>query len=150
MESLDSLYQWLRSKGVYLFDRQLPFSNSTTKALTLQLNNTEAWGIYIDKGRMDSRAEEESALLHEAGHYATGATHEVCSPFDLIQKHEYKADKWAVKRKLSAEELDAAVCDGCCEMWELAEHFGVTEDFMRKAVCWYTYGNLAVDKYMAF
>ena len=29
----------------------------------------------------------------------------------------------------------------------LAEYFGVTEDFRRKAVCWYTYGNLAAELY---
>lgn len=33
-------------------------------------------------------------------------------------------------------------------MWDLAEHFGVTEDFMRKVVCWYMYGNLDVDLYI--
>ena len=30
---------------------------------------------------------------------------------------------------------------------KIAEYFGVTEDFMRKAVCWYTYGNLATELY---
>ena len=31
-------------------------------------------------------------------------------------------------------------------MWDLAEHFGVTEDFMRKVVCWYTYGKTAIKE----
>lgn len=31
------------------------------------------------------------------------------------------------------------------EMWDLAELFDVTEQFMRKAAWWYTYGNLAVE-----
>ena len=150
MENLDSLYQWLCGEGVFLFDRQLPFSNDGTKALTIQLNGADAWGIFLDKGRMKTRAEEESAALHEAGHYATGATHRVCSPYDLVEKHERKADKWAVERKLSAEELDDAVAEGCTELWSLAERFGVTEEFMRRAVCWNTYGNLAVEEYMSF
>ena len=99
---------------------------------------------------MDGRAEEKSAVLHEGGHYATGTTHEVCSPWDLVEKHEYKADKWAVQRALTAEELDEAVAGGCTEMWELAEHFGVTEELMRKAVCWYVHGNLSVEDYMNY
>ena len=37
--------------------------------------------------------------------------------------------------------------DGHTEMWDLADYFHVTEDFMRKAVCWYTYGNLATELY---
>ena len=89
-------------------------------------------------------------MLHEGGHYATGTTHEVSSPYDLVEKHEYKANKWAVQRALSSDELDDAVAEGYTEIWSLAEHFGVTEEFMRKAVCWYTYGNLAVDDYMRF
>ena len=71
----------------------------------------------------------------------------MCSRFDLVEKHEYKADKWAVERALTADELDEAVAAGHTEMWDLADYFGLTEDLMRKAVCWYTYGNLATELY---
>lgn len=47
----------------------------------------------------------------------------------------------------SEQELDEAISDGHTEMWDLADYFHVTEDFMRKAVCWYTYGNLATELY---
>ena len=147
MENLNNLRQWLYGEGVFVFDRQLPFSNDETKAATIKLNSHDTWGIFIDLGRHQTEAEEKTTLLHESGHYATGTTHEVSSPFDLVEKHEYKVDKWAVVRALSAEELDEAVASGCTEIWSLAEHFGVTEDFMRKAVCWYTHGNLAEDLY---
>ena len=39
MEKLDKLYQWLSDEGVYLFDRQLPFSSNDTKAITIQFND---------------------------------------------------------------------------------------------------------------
>jgi len=39
------------------------------------------------------------------------------------------------------------VAEGCCTIWDLAEYFGVPEELMKKAVCWYTYGNLAADLY---
>ena len=45
------------------------------------------------------------------------------------------------------EELDEAVAAGITEPWALAEHFGVDEDFLKKAVCLYTYGNLAAELY---
>lgn len=150
MENLDNLYQWLREEGVCLFDRQLPFSQDSSKAVTIRLNGHDTWGIFIDTGRMDTRTEEKAAMLHECGHYATGTTHEVSSPYDLVEKHEYKADKWAVQKALTAEELDDAVAEGHTDIWDLAEHFGVTEEFMRKAVCWYVHGNLAVEAYMNF
>ena len=63
------------------------------------------------------------------------------------KKHENRADKWAIQRLIPLPELDAARADGHTELWELAEYFGVTEDFMRKAVCWYTHGNLATELY---
>ena len=148
MEKLDKLYQWLSGEGVYLFDRQLPFSNEDTKALTIKLKETGACGVFLDKGRMQSRAEETSTVAHEAGHYATGTTHSLCSPFDLIEKHEYKADKWAVTRLVTHAALDKAVKSGIKEAWSLAEYFGVTEDFMKKAICFYKYGNLNPELYL--
>lgn len=147
MENLDNLRQWLRDEGVLLCDQNLPFSDENTKAATIHLNASNTWGIFTDSQRYETRAEEKSVLLHESGHYATGATHELSSPFDLVEKHEYSADKWAVVRALSVEELDEAIALGYDELWSLAEHFDITEDLMRKAVCWYTHGNLAVDFY---
>ena len=43
--------------------------------------------------------------------------------------------------------LDDAIADGCCEIWELADRFGVTEDFIRKALCLYVHGNVAAELY---
>lgn len=148
MENLTNLYKWLEEEGVFLFDQRIPFSKKESKAATIRLKPPiEAWGIFLDKSRLKTKSEEKSALLHEGGHYATGATHEVSSPFDLVEKHEYKANKWAVERALSVEELDEAVAEGHTDIWDLADYFGLTEDLMRKAVCWYVYGNLASDLY---
>ena len=50
-----------------------------------------------------------------------------------------------VKKLIPKDELEEAVQSGMKTSWELAEYFGVTEDFMKKAVCYYTNGNLAVE-----
>lgn len=147
MENLNNLCQWLTGEGVLLFDRRLEFSNSETKAATVKLEPDGVVGIFLDRSRMANGAEEKSCLLHEGGHYATGTTHRLYSPYELVERHEYRANKWAVQRALSAEELDEAVAEGHTELWDLAEYFGVTEELMRQAVCWYTYGNLAAALY---
>lgn len=147
MEKLDDLYQWLSGEGVYLFDRQLPFSSESSKAVTIKLPATETTGIFIDHERMNNSADEYCTALHESGHYATGTTHKLSSPYDLVEQHEKKADKWAVQHAVRPEELDEAVADGYTDIWSLAEYFGVTPTFMRKAVCWYLYGNLNPDYY---
>lgn len=148
MANLTELYQWLYDDGVYLFARPLPFSSGRTKSASIRLNDTEAWGIFLDTEQLEDTRDEYSAMLHECGHYATGTTHAVSCPSDLVERHENRADKWAIRRAISGEALDTAVAAGHTEIWDLAEYFNVTEDFMRKAICWYTYGNLAVDKYM--
>lgn len=147
MGKLIELYDWLSQEGVFVFDRQLPFSDEKTKALTVKLERTNTWGIFIDAGRMDTDAERAASIYHEGGHYATGTTHEVCSPQDIIEKHEYKADKWAVQAAVSKEDLAIARAAGHREIYDLAEYFGLTESFILKVVCWYDHGNLDVDLY---
>lgn len=141
MDKLLDLYQEFLDNGVSLFTWDI----GAEKAATLEVNGQYA--VFVDFDNIATRAEEAVVVAHEGGHCATGATHRVYSPFDLVEKHENKAWKWAVKRLISADDLDDAVASGCTELWQLADHFGVTEDLVRKAVCLYTYGNLAADLY---
>ena len=148
MDKLTELYRRLYDDGVYLFARPLPFACGNTKSASVRLSATGDWGVFLDTEQLQDCREEYSAVLHEYGHYATGTTHTVSSPCDLVERHEYRADKWAVQECVTREELDAAVADGHTEIYDLAEYFGITEDLMKKVICWYTYGNLAVDQFM--
>jgi hypothetical protein len=80
----------------------------------------------------------KEAIAHEAGHCATGCTHKVSSSLDLVAKHEYKADRWAIERYLPFNDINAAVKDGHTETWDLADYFNVSEKFIRKALHYYT------------
>lgn len=91
--------------------------------------------------------EDKTALFHELGHCETGSFYNQYTPHDVIQKHENRADKWAIKKLVPKDEFDAALACGYTEPWSLAEYFGVTEEFMKKAMCLYKYGNLAVNMY---
>ena len=141
MDRLLVLYQKLNQSGTkfYMWDLK------EDKAVTLEVGG--AYGIFMDFDNIASSCEEAAVVAHEGGHASTGATHKVCSPFDLVGKHEYKAWKWAVQNYITVEDLDEAVAEGHTELWDLAEYFGVTEEFMRKVVCWYTYGNLNTELY---
>lgn len=141
MDRLLSLYRKLNSDGVrfYLWPLQ------EDKAVTMEVDGT--YGVFMDFDNIQSSKEEAVIVAHEGGHASTGATHKICSPIDLVEKHEYKAWKWAVKNYISEDELDDAVANGYTDIYSLSEYFGITEDFMRKVVCWYTYGNLNTDLY---
>ena len=141
MKQTLSLYNELNRAGVRFDHWDLVYE----QAATIELDGK--YGIFMDFDNIATQAEELVLVAHEGGHVFTGATHSVSSPFDLIAKHEYKADKWAVQQLISADQLDAAVADGCTDLYALAEHFNVTEAFMKKAVCFHTHGNLAADLY---
>lgn len=103
--------------------------------------------VGMDESVLDGNTQERVHLGHELGHCATGSFYSIHTAVDSRQRHENRADKWAVKKLIPVDELDAAITDGCTEIWELAELFGVTEQFMRKAVCYYVHGNLATELY---
>lgn len=78
-----------------------------------------------------------TALLHETGHCETGSFYNQYSRFDITAKQEYRANKWAAEHALPKEALEQAAAEGYTEAWQLAEYFGVTEDFVRFAYAQY-------------
>ncbi len=103
--------------------------------------------IGMDETVLDRGVQERVHLGHELGHCLTGSFYNRYAAIDHRQRHENKANKWAIQQLIPLEALDEAVASGYTNLWELAEYFGVTEDLIRKAVCWYTYGNLATELY---
>ena len=103
--------------------------------------------IGIDSSVQDGAAEERVHLSHEIGHCVTGSFYNIHAAIDNRQRHENRADKWAIRRLIPVEDFDTAVSEGCCEIWDLADRFGVTEDFMKKTICLYIHGNVATELY---
>lgn len=126
-EKLIQLYESMYLDGLKLYDYRL----IENKAATICINGD--YHIFIDTQRTESIADETCAVAHEYAHCKTGTTHSVYSSFELISKHEYKADKWAVHKLLPFEEYQQALQEGYTEIWQLAERFNVTEDFIRRA-----------------
>lgn len=124
----------------------LPFPMKEIGSMSL-MSKDGACYIGIDESVQDGNIQERVHLGHELGHCITGSFYSIHTAVDCRQRHENRADKWAVKQLIPVDELDIAVANGCTEIWELAEHFGVTEQFMRKAVCYYVHGNLATELY---
>ena len=110
---------------------------------------TQAQHCYIgvDHNVLTDEASHRVHLGHELGHCRTGSFYNRWAARDVRQKHENRADKWAIKKLVPKDELDQAVADGCTDLYSLAERFRVTVPFIKKAVCWYTHGNLATDLY---
>lgn len=103
--------------------------------------------IGMDESIQDGGVQERVHLSHELGHCITGSFYNIHAAIDSRQRHENRADKWAIQHLISQDDLDNAVANGLTEIWELAEFFGVTEELMKKAVCYYIYGNVAAELY---
>lgn len=108
------------------------FSLETAESLSMPLADGSC-AIAMDPWCLDTLASETVKLAHELGHCETGAFYNRYAARDVRQKYENRANHWAYKKLVPEHELIEAISKGYREPWELAEYFGVTEDFIRGA-----------------
>jgi len=142
MKSLKELYRMADQQNITVDF----FPLGTRQALSLMELTGECY-IAIDPRKLTGEADERNKLAHELGHCCMGAFYNIYSRYDCRKRQENRADKWAIRQLIPADDLDEAIASGCTEIWELAEHFQVSEDFIRKAVCYHVHGNLATELY---
>ena len=124
----------------------LPFPMPDNGSMSIMLDDGSCY-IGMDESARDGGVQERVHLSHELGHCVTGSFYNRYAAVDCRQRHENRANKWAIVHLIPVDDLDEAIAAGCTELWELADRFDVTEDFVRKAVCYYVHGNLATELY---
>ncbi len=92
--------------------------------------------IGIDPDKLEDR-EELVCLAHEMGHCATGSFYTSDATMLDRTRQEQRADRWAIRQLVPLEELKSLLRSGVDRWDEAAEHFQVTEEFLRKAVAFY-------------
>lgn len=103
----------------------------------LSIEHKEQYAIVLDPSKIESSADENTKLAHELGHCLYGGFYSSTTPLYTREKHEYKANVWAVKFLVPWDELREAVHNGITAPWELAEYFSVTETFIELALEYY-------------
>lgn len=134
------LYVLAKQQNIEVIETSLPENGS----LSIMDDSGNCY-IGIDESVMDGGALEIVHMAHELGHCLTGSFYNRHTRFDVRQRHENRADKWAIRQIISVEDLDTAIASGYTEIWQLAEYFSVTEQFMRKAICLYVHGNVSTE-----
>lgn len=128
----------MQTKKIYEMADELGISiNSFTLPLTASMSVMDADGdcfIGIDPAQIENDADEKTKIAHEMGHCVTGSFYSRFILLDLRERHEFRADVWAVEELVPIDDLNAAFQRGCTELWELAEEFGVAEDFIKRAL----------------
>ena len=137
-----ALYDLARQQNIEVLTHPLP----QTGSLSVMLEGGRCF-VGLDRSVCDGATQERVHLSHELGHCVTGSFYNIYAAVECRQRHENRADKWAISTLIPVEDLDEAVAQGCTEIWELGERFQVTEEFMRKTVCYYVHGNLAAELY---
>lgn len=106
-----------------------------TKARIIQDNKNSF--IFINRKQIENTTEEKCILAEEMGHYYCDALY---SPLyydkQLVDKNEYRANKWAFKTLISKNKLKKLSKKGYANC-EIAEELGVTEDLLNKAYNYY-------------
>ena len=92
--------------------------------------------IGMDVDRLENSAGELVCLAHEMGHCLTGSFYTTGSDLCQRQRCEERADRWAVARLVPLHDLKRALAMGL-RPFELAELFGVTEEFLEKCLRYY-------------
>ena len=130
--TLTELYDISESENVPVYSFQM---NECESISVLQDGNCF---VAIDPMKLQSETEEKEKLSHELGHCATGAFYNRYAACDIREKHERRANIWSIKKLIPKDELLKALDDCfCANRFELAEHFGVSEDFMQMALDYY-------------
>lgn len=130
MRILSDIYQYTKQHNIGVVDYPIGFA----KGVTTRENSK--YCIFFDLGQAHTRAELNSVLAHECAHAATGSLHKVDSPYELVARHEHRANRWAAERFLPYVGLKHAVDDGL-RLDEIAEMYDVTEDFVSWAFHYY-------------
>ena len=142
MVGIPELYRLAREQNIAV----LRYPMAENGSMSVQLPDGGQY-IGMDERVSDGGVQERVHLSHELGHCMTGSFYNQYSAYDVRQRHENRADQWALLETVPEDALDEAVAAGHTELWDLAEFFGIDVDLMRKAVCWYTYGNVAAELY---
>ena len=129
MVTNDDLYGIAERRG------HVVICESLTETPSLSLQTNKRCYIAIDQ-RLNVQQERE-ALAHELGHCEYGGFYNRYSKYDIRAKAERRADKWAFAKLVPYGRLMQAVRHGIAEVWELAELFDVSCEFMQRAIAYY-------------
>ena len=75
-------------------------------------------------------------LAHELGHCEYAGFYNYYSPYEVRSRSENRANRWAFLKVIPLHEIQAALQEND-NLWDLADHFNVTPEFMEKGLKFY-------------
>lgn len=101
--------------------------------------STEVGGrcyIGMDSSHSYTYAEEQARIGHELGHCLYGGFYSITMPFDIVERHEVRADRWYIRHAIPKDVLFWLLKQGR-DACEIAELLDTTEEYVRRAYYYY-------------
>ena len=132
MFELADFYDYCRKNRVDV----IPFSGAPTPGATVR--DGEHLAVFLDFSKIQTLQLLRGVCCHELGHVATGALHRVSSPFELIERSEYRANRYIARTFLTETAFREAFAAGYTEPWQLAEYFDLPEQDVVNALTYWS------------
>lgn len=132
MFEISDFYDYCKNNQVDV----IPFAGCPQPGATIR--DQGFYAVFLDFTKIRSTRLLRGVCVHELGHAATGALHKVDSPYELVERSEYRANRWAAEQFLTVEAFREAFDDGCRELWQLSEYFDLPEQDISRALTYWT------------
>lgn len=132
MFELSDFYDYCRKNRVQV----IPFQGVPSPGATIR--DGTKYAVFLDFSQIPSTRLLRGVCCHEMSHVATGALHKVSSPFELVERSEYRANRYMAQKFLSEADFREAFQAGCREPWQLAEWFDLPQEDVERALRYWT------------
>lgn len=114
----------------------IPFDDCPSPGATIR--DRDCYAVFLDFTKIHSIQECRGICLHELGHIGTGSLHKVDSPYETVERSEFRANRWAAEHYLTDSDFQEAFAEGYTELWQLSEYFDLPEEDIVKAFRYWT------------
>ena len=131
MFELSDFYHYCKEHQVDV----IPYEGCPQPGATVK--DQDFYAVFLDFSKICSTRLLRGVCYHELGHVATGALHKVDSPYELVERSEYRATRWGVENYLTEEAFRTAFAEGYTELWQLSDYFDLPERCIADALTYW-------------
>lgn len=132
MFELSHFYDYCRKNRVDV----IPYLGAPQPGTTIR--DGAYYAVFLDFSKILSTRLLRGVCSHELGHIATGALHRVDSPYELVERSEYRANRYVAQQFLTEQAFREAFAAGYTEPWQLAEYFELPEQDIKNALTYWS------------
>ena len=132
MFEMSDFYHYCRQNQVDV----IPYTGMPQPGATMR--DSGCYAVFLDFTKIRTTRRLRGVCFHEMGHAATGALHKVSSPYELVERSEYRANRWSAETYLTAADFRTAFAEGYTELWQLAEYFDLPEEDIKNALTYWS------------